>query len=711
MRKISLFLTICTIVSIVSATQILAQSISWQQLNGPFGGTALSFTSNSNGDIFAGADQDQRGIFRSTDAGVSWQPKSTGLYLENRAFSWLVVDDSSYIIAGTNSHIGEKVYKSKDNGESWTQISILGGTSVAVNDSGHVYVGNTGYGQYSVSKDGGYTWTHYPSPAAFTNCITINDSGHIFIGGNYTGYRSKDNGANWTTLSLPDGINSIVVAPNGYLFAGCSRGDAYNSGVYRSTDNGDSWAAVKEGFRVYASHNIVINNDGDIIVGTWGWGIWKSTDNGNTWNQKNSGLGHFYIKSMHISNDGNVYAGLNGGGIYRSTDNGESWLQVGIAVASVKKIAINPSNGNLFAAVNGVSRSTDGGLTWQPINNGLINYDTKSIIIKDDTTIFCGFVNNDYGTVFRSLDNGDTWVRADTGIQNHTVDAMTVDAEGNVYAGNYYGVFKSTDNGSNWVNIGGVGGARSLQFNSAGDLYLASWGSGLRRLPHGDTVWINLTTNINDSYLGTLFISSNGHMYAEKKKSTDNGITWSSMTIVGNYISSYAENSLGHLFCGTYNFGNGVSRSTNYGETWEQINTGLSTMDIRSVAVDSDDYLYAGTNGYSMFKTTTSTVTSVEDIRLKPTSFSLEQNYPNPFNPSTTIHFELPKESHIILKLYDLLGREVATLINEQRTAGRYDFELRTSSASGGFEITSGVYFYRLVTDSYTSTKKLILIK
>ena len=80
------------------------------------------------------------------------------------------------------------------------------------------------------------------------------------------------------------------------------------------------------------------------------------------------------------------------------------------------------------------------------------------------------------------------------------------------------------------------------------------------------------------------------------------------MPIVGSNISSFAENSLGYLFCGTYNFGDGVSRSTDYGENWEQINTGLPIMDIRAVAVDADDYLYAGPWGYSLFKTTTPTI-------------------------------------------------------------------------------------------------------
>jgi photosystem II stability/assembly factor-like uncharacterized protein len=710
MQKIGLILTIFTIVSIVSATQILAQSISWQQLNGPFGGTALSFVSNANGDIFAGTDQDQRGIFRSTDGGLTWQPKSAGLYLDNRAFSWLVVDDSSYIIAGTNSHIGSKVYKSKDNGESWTQISILGGTSVAVNDSGHIYVGNTAYGQYSVSKDGGYTWIHYPSPASFTYCITINDSGHIFIGGNYTGYRSKDNGANWTTLSLPDGINSIAVAPNGNLFAGCSRENASNSGVYRSTDNGDSWTAVKEGFRVYASNNIVVNNNGDIIVGTWGWGIWKSTDNGDTWTQYNSGLGHFYIKSMLVTNNGDVYAGLSGGGIYRSTDNGENWQQVGITVSSVKKIAINPVNSHMFAAVNGISRSTDSGETWQPMNNGLSGMDVRSFVIKDDGTIFAGCAISNWAypnpCIFHSTDNGNSWSVIENGLQRHDVGAMTVDAEGNVYAGNYYGVYKSTNNGSNWFNIGGAGGAKGLSFNSHGDLFLASYGGGFWKLPEGDTTWVDLTSNIGSNYTYTLFVGSNDFIYTHQKRSTDNGQTWTTYS-VGDFVYSVAENSAGHIFIGTNSYGQGIYRSVDYGDTWELIRNGLPSpvIDINSLAVDSDDYLYAGTNGMSMFKTTTSTVTSVEEIKLNPVSFYLEQNYPNPFNPNTKIHFTIPRESHVTLKIYDILGKEMETLVNEIVQPGNYE------RLYDGSRLTSGVYFYRLVTDSYTSTKKLILLK
>ena len=692
---------------------IYTQTIQWEQLNGPFGGTALSFASNSNGDIFAGADQDQRGIFRSTDGGLTFQPKSIGLYLENRSFNWLVVDDSSYIIAGTNSHIGSKVYKSKDNGESWTQISILGGTSVAVNDSGHIYVGNTAYAQYSVSKDGGYTWLHCPSPAAFTNCITIDDSGHIFIGGNYTGYRSADNGASWTNLSLPDGINSFAFAPNGDIYAGCSREYAANSGVYKSTDNGDSWTAVKEGFRVYPSHNIVTNNVGDIFVGSYGWGIWRSTDDGTTWTQQNSGLEHYYTQSMYVTDSGDLYAGLSGGGIYRSTDNGENWQQVGLTAAGVKALAISPSNGFIFASVSGISRSTDSGVSWQPVHNGInvrdiASSEIKIIAINSNGTVFIGFTNNWPTTfIYRSTDNGDSWVRVDNFPSGININGLTVGPNGEIIAtaSGYHALCqKSTDDGVTWQDIkyGQDIGCGKVAFNSAGDLFSA--GDGVWRLLKNDSVWVKL----RDGGIWTFFCGSNDYLFTEANRSTDNGLTWTNIPI-GNVAYSYAENSLGHLFAGTFNFGSGVKRSTDFGETWESINSGIPTQDVRCVAVDADDYLYSGPWGYSAYKTTSSTVTSVEVLEFEPTSFYLAQNYPNPFNPGTKISWQSPINGHQTIKVFDVLGTEIATLVDEYKTAGKYEVEFNPESSIK--HRASGIYFYQLKVGDFIQIKKMIYLK
>lgn len=692
-------------------TTLFAQPISWQQLNGPFGGTPLCFATNSNGDLFAGTDQNQRGVFKSTDNGEHWLQKSNGISLTDRAVNWITVDDSGYVIAGTGSHIGSGVYKSKDNGESWSLISSLGGICVAKNDSGHIYVGNTGYGQYSVSKDGGYTWTHYSHPSPFINCIEINDSGHIFIGGNYTGYRSTDNGVSWTNLSLPDGINSFAFSPNGDLYAGCSREYASNSGVYKSTDNGDSWTPVKEGFRVYPTDNIVINNSGEIFVGSYGWGIWRSTDEGVTWTQQNSGLGHSYIKSMYIAENGYIYAGTSGGGIYRSENNGETWQQVGLTVAGVKTLAISPVSGFIFASVSGMSRSTNSGITWEPINSGISSRDVvsseiKNIAIKPDGTIFIGYATNFPSTlVYRSTDNGSNWVSAQTGIQGGEILGLTIDDSGYVYAStDWNGVYKSTNNGNSWSNIGNPSQGGKLAFNSIGDLFLASYGGGLWKLPAGDTIWVDLTSNYGSNWLYSLFISKSDYLYTDGSRSTDNGLTWTTMSI-GNMAYSYAENSAGHLFADTFNYGSGVKRSTDYGVTWESINSGIPTNDVRAVAIDSNDYLYAGPWGYSLFKSTTSTITSVEHSDLTPESFSLSQNYPNPFNPRTTIQYSIPSSQFVTIKVYDIIGRDILTLVNEHKEAGSYKVYFM------GDNIPSGIYFYRLHAGPFEESKKLILLK
>ena len=90
-----------------------------------------------------------------------------------------------------------------------------------------------------------------------------------------------------------------------------------------------------------------------------------------------------------------------------------------------------------------------------------------------------------------------------------------------------------------------------------------------------------------------------------------------------------------------------------------------------------------------------------------PTAFKLDQNYPNPFNPTTTINYSVPKTSFVIIKVYDVLGNELKTLVNEEKKAGNYRTQLTTVSK----QWASGVYFYRMSAGGFTETKKLILMK
>jgi hypothetical protein len=126
----------------------------------------------------------------------------------------------------------------------------------------------------------------------------------------------------------------------------------------------------------------------------------------------------------------------------------------------------------------------------------------------------------------------------------------------------------------------------------------------------------------------------------------------------------------------------------------------------KGLALGSDLSLYAvGMFYYSVIKYSQSIPTGAEQIPETPEKFSLEQNYPNPFNPTTRISYSIPSPAYISLKVYDMLGNEVVTLVNEERLAGNYTVTFNASSLS------SGTYFYKLQAGSFIETKKMLLLK
>jgi len=92
-------------------------------------------------------------------------------------------------------------------------------------------------------------------------------------------------------------------------------------------------------------------------------------------------------------------------------------------------------------------------------------------------------------------------------------------------------------------------------------------------------------------------------------------------------------------------------------------------------------------------------------VEIIPDKFELYQNYPNPFNPKTIIRFQVPEESKVVLKVYDILGAELMELINDKKIAGIYELELNSTS------LPSGTYIYRIIADDFTDTKKMLLLK
>jgi photosystem II stability/assembly factor-like uncharacterized protein len=679
-----------------------SQSISWQQLSGPHGGAIYSIVSDNSGNIYTNTVWGA-GPFKSTDDGESWFSIKNGLTPNQYEFHPLNINSNGDLFIG-NEHNTAALCRSTDGGSSWEPLNNLNlGSSIiciAFDANDNVYVG-TGIGIYK-STDNGDNWSQYGMTGSQTESIAFNDSGHVFAGTSYAVYRSKDDGANWTQLPTGGGTRTVSVAPNGYVFAGCWE----NGGILRSTNNGDTWSySYPQTVQVKFASTVFYDGNNNIYFPTYGKGVLKSTDSGDSWAELNDGLGYKYVRVIASSGVSNSMFTGGDYALYKYDFNSSVWNSVGLPIAGVSKIII-PDDNNIYAAVWGVNRSTDFGLTWQTINNGLEFLDITSLTENSNGYLFASARRTgtfDPAGIYRSSNQGEVW---ESVFSSNATMNLASGPNGEIVAvgaqlSNFIQI--SIDDGLTWEDISyGMVGANAAAINSLGDIFIINSTVVWRKLAN-DTVWTICSGSSCGSYYA-LFIANNGYIYTEYTRSTDNGDTWTTNN-APTFLTSYAENSQGHLFVGTSNSGQGVYRSTDYAETWEQINTGLPIMDIRSVAVDAQDYLYAGSWGMSMFKTTTSTFVSVEDIEFKPTSFSLEQNYPNPFNPSTKISWQSQVGNWQTLKVYDVLGNEVATLVDEYKAAGKYDIEF---DATG---LNSGVYFYQLRAGSFVETKKMILLK
>lgn len=168
-------------------------------------------------------------------------------------------------------------------------------------------------------------------------------------------------------------------------------------------------------------------------------------------------------------------------------------------------------------------------------------------------------------------------------------------------------------------------------------------------------------------------------------------------------VFALAIHANGNIFAGT--FGGGVFISKDFGENWINVNSGLMNLRIRSLAINANSYIFSGTDGGGLFRSVQS-ITGVygSDEDFLP-SHVLFQNYPNPFNPSTIISFDISIQTNVQLKIYDLLGNEVATLVNEVKPVGSYNVEFNAS------HLASGIYYYTLNAGDFHQTKKLILLK
>ena len=297
----------------------------------------------------------------------------------------------------------------------------------------------------------------------------------------------------------------------------------------------------------------------------------------------------------------------------------------------------------------------------------MTNTQVPALAINSSGHIFAGIWGSD---IFRSVDNGDSWTAVvNLGVSYTRVHALAINSMGHIFAANSSDIFRSTNNGDNWtlINISGIN-------------------------PYIEAFAINSSDQI--------FVATNQGIF----QSTDNGDNWTlvNSSLANTFIRAFQFNSNEHIFIGT---DDGVFHSSDNCEHLISINSGLTNTKVHSLTINASYYLLAGSFGGGVFRSVqpiTSVIKISSDI---PMSFSLEQNYPNPFNANTIIPFSLPYSSHTNLKVYNMLGKEVSTLIEKNLSAGNHQIEW---NASG---IATGVYFYRLHAGTFIQTKKLVVIK
>ncbi len=347
--------------------------------------------------------------------------------------------------------------------------------------------------------------------------------------------------------------------------------------------------------------------------------------------------------------------------------------------------------------------------------------------------------------VYRSTNQGATWTIANSGIASSTVWVLA-SFSSTLFAGTQTSAaFRSTDNGTSWMNIGMTSVRGFVRHHDT--LFACQWApAAVLRSTNNGVSW-TATGSLPGTIGGLWPMASHGsYLFVGGQtggivRSINNGATWEIANDGLTNTTVYALTTLGnYVFAGTG--GNGVFRSTNNGGTWTAANAGIANQTVYAllakdslviagtansgvfVSKDSgatwnakagggilalaadNQYLYAGTFEGAKRRPWTEIVTNVEPATgSTPTSFELFQNYPNPFNPTTNIKFKVPSSNVVSLRVYDLLGREVATLLNEVKAPGTYEVKL------DGTGIASGVYLYRLTAGNQSVVRKMILMK
>jgi len=326
-----------------------------------------------------------------------------------------------------------------------------------------------------------------------------------------------------------------------------------------------------------------------------------------------------------------------------------------------------------------VQRSQNGGASWQSGTNGLTGSGAwVGPIISHPTEVGKFFTAR--SQVFVTTNAGAQWTPLSSGTSG-TIRELAISRSDPaiMFATSGAAVYKSTDAGVTFANV-----TSGLPGRIITSVYV-----------HPDSSSVALLTY---SGFGT------GKVY----KTTNGGVNWSSIS--GNLPDSPVNDALIY-YPGTATsiyyaaMDIGVFFTNDYGATWVELADGLpNTVAMHLDYHQATNRLRIGTHGRGVWETS-NPIGLINYSNQVPSSFSLQQNFPNPFNPVTTIKYDILTEGFVKLAVYDILGRELRSIISQNQKPGTYTVQY------DGSNLSSGVYFYKLFTNGFTETKKMMITK
>lgn len=663
------------------------------------------------------------GLLKSTDRGVTWTKSIDWSLDQRRGILALELNplNPDIIFAGTT----EGTFKSPDAGQTWEKVhSVLMAVDVAIDpvDTNIVYI----------------------------SCGNLSTPGAGI-------YRSMDSGVSWTKLTngLPSGWSGKTLldiyksSPN-ILYA-----DVANTfetvGLFRSEDYGDSWQSVMGTFVDYATyqgwfaHYVRIDpaNDNRLLIA--GVNFYISGNGGFDVIPNNAGMhvDHHAFSNhptnsniVYLANDGGVYRTLNGGISFEALNDGYVTTQFYNGFSSS---ATNPD-----LAIGGLQDNNTimytGSDTWvrgliggdgaftaiNPVNNEIIFGSAQYLNLRRSTNGGRGW-DNIVGIIDRSNSNNIVFIAPFEMSPSHPWI---------LYAGTYK-MYKTENLGSNWAKLNNdiplngnpvlsIAVSRSNpEVVYAATIPKTSQRAEVFKSTNGGASWENITGNLPDRYYvdmkvsphddQVVYITLSGFGTSHLFRTDNGGMTWND---AGEGLPDVPTSALEidpeapeHVYVGN---DLGVYVSTDFGNSWsnfsEDLFPAVLVMDL-SVS-PSNRKIRAVTHGNGVFERSLLPfiVTNEQQTKTPLKDFRLSQNYPNPFNPVTKIEYSIPEPSFVTLKIYNLLGQEVRTIVANGHPAGRYKMQW-DSKDNFGISVGSGTYIYVLKAGDQIKRGRMTLIR